>query len=157
MPKEPEVDLPLPALPDSGYVYQTAWRLATADIDEHRRLRLDGVARYIQDVGAEHLAVFCHSDDGGAASMQIDSDVLSHRGLLLYRGFLFCKTEHARISQGAEAPPLHRISYGRGARPVGESDKAMGPKPPAALLVLCRKVQEVLATIRGADEVQEPC
>ena len=24
----------------------------------------------------------------------------------------FCKTEHARISQGAEAPPLHRIRRG---------------------------------------------
>ena len=43
-------------VPDEGYVYQTGWRLATSDIDEHRRLRLDGVARYIQEVGAEHLA-----------------------------------------------------------------------------------------------------
>ncbi len=59
--------------------------------------------------GAEHLAVLCHPDDGGAASMQVYSDVLSHRGLLLLRGCLFCKTEHARISQGAEAPPLHGI------------------------------------------------
>jgi hypothetical protein len=32
--------------------------------------------------GAEHLAVFCHPDDGRAATMQVDSDVLSHRGLL---------------------------------------------------------------------------
>ncbi len=59
MPQEPDVpeaDKPLVELPDSGYVYQTGWRLASADIDEHRRLRLDGVARYIQDVGAEHLA-----------------------------------------------------------------------------------------------------
>jgi acyl-ACP thioesterase len=50
------VDSPLVAKPDEGYVYQTGWRLATSDIDEHRRLRLDGVARYIQEVGAEHLA-----------------------------------------------------------------------------------------------------
>ncbi len=59
MPQEPDapkVDEPLVGLPDSGYVYQTGWRLASADIDERRRLRLDGVARYIQDVGAEHLA-----------------------------------------------------------------------------------------------------
>lgn len=49
------VDTPLVDLPDSGYVYQTGWRLATSDIDEHKRLRLDGVARYIQEVGAEHL------------------------------------------------------------------------------------------------------
>ncbi|MBX9642047.1 MAG: acyl-[acyl-carrier-protein] thioesterase [Mycobacteriaceae bacterium] len=49
-------DLPLVELPDSGYVYQTGWRLTTSDIDEHMSLRLDGVARYIQEVGAEHLA-----------------------------------------------------------------------------------------------------
>jgi acyl-ACP thioesterase len=48
--------MPLVDLPQSGYVYQTGWRLATSDIDEHKRLRLDGVARYIQEVGAEHLA-----------------------------------------------------------------------------------------------------
>lgn len=51
-----EVTAPLVAVPDSGYVYQTGWRLGTFDIDEHMRLRLDGVARYIQEVGAEHLA-----------------------------------------------------------------------------------------------------
>lgn len=56
MPHNPEVDAPLVDFPDQGYVYQTGWRLATSDIDEHRRLRLDGVARYIQEVGAEHLA-----------------------------------------------------------------------------------------------------
>lgn len=56
MPQNPDVELPLVAVPDQGYVYQTGWRLATSDIDEHRRLRLDGVARYIQEVGAEHLA-----------------------------------------------------------------------------------------------------
>jgi acyl-ACP thioesterase len=49
------VDMPLVDLPDSGYVYETGWRLATTDIDEYNRLRLDGVARYIQEVGAEHL------------------------------------------------------------------------------------------------------
>ena len=55
MPQNAELDLPLVDLPDSGYVYQTGWRLGTSDIDEHKRLRLDGVARYIQEVGAEHL------------------------------------------------------------------------------------------------------
>ena len=49
------VDVPLVDLPDSGYVYETGWRLATTDIDEHKQLRLDGVARYLQEVGAEHL------------------------------------------------------------------------------------------------------
>jgi acyl-ACP thioesterase len=56
VPQQPDVDAPLVAVPESGYVFRTGWRLATADIDEHMRLRLDGVARYIQDVGAEHLA-----------------------------------------------------------------------------------------------------
>lgn len=56
MPQVPELDMPLAELPDSGYVYQTGWRVATSDIDEHMRLRLDGVARYIQEAGAEHLA-----------------------------------------------------------------------------------------------------
>ncbi|CAM4401024.1 Acyl-ACP thioesterase [Mycobacterium basiliense] len=51
-----DFDTPLVELPPSGYVYQTGWRLATTDIDAHMRLRLDGVARYIQEVGAEHLA-----------------------------------------------------------------------------------------------------
>lgn len=50
------LDNPLAELPGSGYVYRTGWRLATTDIDEQMRLRLDGVARYIQEVGAEHLA-----------------------------------------------------------------------------------------------------
>ena len=56
MPQDPGVDTPLVELPGSGYVYETGWHLATTDIDEHMRLRLDGVARYIQEVGAEHLA-----------------------------------------------------------------------------------------------------
>ncbi|ORB29710.1 acyl-[acyl-carrier-protein] thioesterase [Mycolicibacterium parafortuitum] len=41
--------------PDSGYVYRTAWRVATGDIGSDLTLRLDGVARYIQEVGAENL------------------------------------------------------------------------------------------------------
>ncbi|OBJ52401.1 acyl-[acyl-carrier-protein] thioesterase [Mycobacterium sp. 1423905.2] len=56
MTHAPEVGDPLVPLPDSGYVYRTGWRVGTFDIDEHMRLRLDAVARYIQEVGAEHLA-----------------------------------------------------------------------------------------------------
>lgn len=56
MPHSTDLDAALVDLPGSGYIYQTGWRLATTDIDEHKRLRLDGVARYIQEVGAEHLA-----------------------------------------------------------------------------------------------------
>ncbi|BBX96701.1 acyl-[acyl-carrier-protein] thioesterase [Mycobacterium lacus] len=56
MAQNSDADTALVELPGDGYVYQTGWRLATTDIDEHKRLRLDGVARYVQEVGAEHLA-----------------------------------------------------------------------------------------------------
>lgn len=49
------VDGRLAALPDAGYVYRTAWRVATGDIGGDLHLRLDSVARYIQEVGAENL------------------------------------------------------------------------------------------------------
>ncbi|UXA16497.1 acyl-[acyl-carrier-protein] thioesterase [Mycobacterium sp. SMC-4] len=45
----------LTTLPESGYVYRTAWRVATGDIGGDLNLRLDSVARYIQEVGAENL------------------------------------------------------------------------------------------------------
>ena len=50
-----DVDRRLSALPATGYVYRTSWRVATGDLDGNLDLRLDGVARYIQDVGAENL------------------------------------------------------------------------------------------------------
>ena len=50
-----DADLPLRALPESGYVYRTSWPVTTSDIDEHLHLRLDSVARYIQEVGAQNL------------------------------------------------------------------------------------------------------
>ena len=46
---------PLSPLPAAGYVYQTSWPVATGDVDDQLRLRLDGVARYIQEAGAENL------------------------------------------------------------------------------------------------------
>ncbi|KWX57405.1 acyl-[acyl-carrier-protein] thioesterase [Mycobacterium sp. NAZ190054] len=62
MPPHP-ADHRLAACPDSGYVYRTAWRVATGDIGGDLNLRLDGVARYIQEVGAENLV-----DAGEAAA-----------------------------------------------------------------------------------------
>lgn len=56
-----DLGAPLHELPETGYVYSTSWRLLTSDVDRHLHLRLDGVARNIQEVGAEHLA------DAGAA------------------------------------------------------------------------------------------
>lgn len=49
------VDHRLARLPETGYVYRTAWRVATGDIGGDLDLRLDAVARYIQEVGAENL------------------------------------------------------------------------------------------------------
>lgn len=53
----------LAALPESGYVYRTAWRVATGDIGSDLNLRLDGVARYIQEVGAENLVDAGEAED----------------------------------------------------------------------------------------------
>jgi len=50
-----DVDHRLGRLPDTGYVYRTSWRVATGDVGDDLNLRLDGVARYIQEVGAENL------------------------------------------------------------------------------------------------------
>ncbi|KUI28424.1 acyl-[acyl-carrier-protein] thioesterase [Mycobacterium sp. GA-2829] len=41
--------------PSAGYVYRTDWPVSTGDIGDQLQLRLDGVARYIQEVGAENL------------------------------------------------------------------------------------------------------
>ena len=45
----------LSALPDTGYIYTTSWPVTTGDVDDQLRLRMDGVARYIQEAGAENL------------------------------------------------------------------------------------------------------
>ncbi len=53
--KAVDVRQPLSDLPNSGYVFRTGWKLTTSDIDQRLLARLDGVARYVQEVGAEHL------------------------------------------------------------------------------------------------------
>ncbi|OAN38710.1 acyl-[acyl-carrier-protein] thioesterase [Mycolicibacterium iranicum] len=58
-----DVNRRLAALPESGYVYRTAWRVATGDIGSDLNLRLDGVARYIQEVGAENLVDAGEAED----------------------------------------------------------------------------------------------
>jgi acyl-ACP thioesterase len=50
-----DVENRLSPLPDTGYVYRTSWQVPTGDIDGGLQLRLDSVARYIQEVGAQHL------------------------------------------------------------------------------------------------------
>lgn len=46
---------PLAPIPGSGHIFETAWRLTTFDMDENHHLRLDAVARYLQEAGAMHL------------------------------------------------------------------------------------------------------
>jgi acyl-ACP thioesterase len=50
-----DVDRRLASQPCDGYIYRTAWPVSTGDIGDNLQLRLDGVARYIQEVGAENL------------------------------------------------------------------------------------------------------
>ncbi|MBT0566983.1 acyl-[acyl-carrier-protein] thioesterase [Williamsia sp. CHRR-6] len=49
------LDQPLAQRPDAGYVFETSWPLASGDIDQFERLSVDGVARYLQEAGAQHL------------------------------------------------------------------------------------------------------
>jgi len=50
-------------VPDSqANVFEREWQLRAADSDRLGRLRLDGVARYIQDVGQDHLREMGYDD-----------------------------------------------------------------------------------------------
>jgi acyl-ACP thioesterase len=51
----PDAENRLQPRPASGYVFCTSWPVATGDIDGELHLRLDGVARYVQEVGAQNL------------------------------------------------------------------------------------------------------
>ncbi|WP_068067878.1 acyl-[acyl-carrier-protein] thioesterase [Nocardia xishanensis] len=45
----------LPERPSIGTPFRTGWPVRLADTDREHRLRLDAVARYLQDIGFEHL------------------------------------------------------------------------------------------------------
>ncbi|RBO82939.1 acyl-ACP thioesterase [Nocardia puris] len=45
----------LPEGPLEGTPFRTGWPVRMADTDRERRLRLDAVARYLQDIGFDHL------------------------------------------------------------------------------------------------------
>jgi acyl-ACP thioesterase len=45
----------LPERPATGTPFETGWPVRLADTDRDQRLRLDAVARYLQDIGFEHL------------------------------------------------------------------------------------------------------
>ncbi|WP_040734249.1 acyl-[acyl-carrier-protein] thioesterase [Nocardia tenerifensis] len=45
----------LPERPTAGTPFETGWPVRLADTDGNQRLRLDAIARYLQDIGFEHL------------------------------------------------------------------------------------------------------
>ena len=49
------LDRPLAAVPARGRFFETSWPVRTGDIDAAKRLRLDGIARYLQDAGLDNL------------------------------------------------------------------------------------------------------
>ncbi|RDI59617.1 acyl-ACP thioesterase [Nocardia pseudobrasiliensis] len=50
---------PLAPVPESGHIFDIQRRLGTADMDEHQYLRIDGIARHLQEAGVDHLV---HTD-----------------------------------------------------------------------------------------------
>lgn len=46
---------PLAPVPDSGHIFDFPGRLGTVDMDENEGLRVDGIARHIQEAGVDHL------------------------------------------------------------------------------------------------------
>lgn len=44
--------------PPSAHCFEASRPIRTADVDSEYRLRLDGVARYLQDIGADNLTAF---------------------------------------------------------------------------------------------------
>lgn len=49
-------DDPLAPAPPAGEGFETAWTVRTGDVDPDNRLRFDGIARYLQDIGSDNLA-----------------------------------------------------------------------------------------------------
>ncbi|NKY50198.1 acyl-[acyl-carrier-protein] thioesterase [Nocardia vermiculata] len=52
-----EIVFPLPACPDEDRAFHEQWPVRLGDTDANQRLRLDAVARYLQDIGYDHLKV----------------------------------------------------------------------------------------------------
>lgn len=50
-----ELDRPLAERKDGATVFEASRTVRTGDIDAGRRLRLDGIARYLQDIGTDNL------------------------------------------------------------------------------------------------------
>jgi len=58
----PAMTEPFAPLPSQGRVFTSSWPVRVGDVDTEGRLRLDGIGRYLQDLGNDDL------DDGGARS-----------------------------------------------------------------------------------------
>ncbi|MFC9898092.1 acyl-[acyl-carrier-protein] thioesterase [Nocardia sp. NPDC127579] len=52
-----EIESPLPACLDESRAFHEHWPVRLGDTDGRQRLRLDAVARYLQDIGYDHLTV----------------------------------------------------------------------------------------------------
>lgn len=50
-----EIAYPLPGCGDESRAFHASWPVRLADTDAEERLRLDGIARYLTDVGYDHL------------------------------------------------------------------------------------------------------
>lgn len=53
--RSPEIAFPLPPCADESRAFHEQWPVRLGDTDGAERLRLDAVARYLQDVGYDHL------------------------------------------------------------------------------------------------------
>ncbi|MDO3649177.1 acyl-[acyl-carrier-protein] thioesterase [Nocardia mangyaensis] len=53
---------PLPACPDITRAFAASWPVRLGDTDGQDRLRLDAVARYLQDIGFDHLDAVTDGD-----------------------------------------------------------------------------------------------
>ncbi|MFC4373113.1 acyl-[acyl-carrier-protein] thioesterase [Nocardia halotolerans] len=51
----PVIATPLPTCPDIEQAFARSWPVRLGDTDDQDRLRLDAVARYLQDIGFDHL------------------------------------------------------------------------------------------------------
>ncbi|MFC4123380.1 acyl-[acyl-carrier-protein] thioesterase [Nocardia rhizosphaerae] len=58
----PVVATPLPDCPDLDQAFAASWPVRLGDTDDQDRLRLDAVARYLQDIGFDHLDAVADGD-----------------------------------------------------------------------------------------------
>lgn len=56
------VEQTLAPMPEDGPRFTAGWPVRIADMDSYNRLRLDGVARYLQDIAWDHLSAGGHAD-----------------------------------------------------------------------------------------------